>query len=265
MGFEKSTVAATLQAHANCDSPPKKTPTGSCTSTEGDTTHPLMMVIMERDPQMPLVQVCLQLGLHNIFTNKRTVNFWMHRVVVAARILFNQFLGGPSLVDTEPFNSTIFNFVKGRAMMAHNVVIFLLYTKILASIQDFGEKRIQLDIYKGGPILYSFVGVLLAVSPLVFNHKSPILNTAYGYAYQTELKAMLKEWATQKKVYTIVLSAEMEQREWASKEIVAIGHTCWGNCGKFDSLVIDFLVLDTFSSTRELSATYVNLLEFLDY
>ncbi|KAJ9058040.1 hypothetical protein DSO57_1016562 [Entomophthora muscae] len=36
-----------------------------------------------------------------------------------------------------------------------------------------------------------------------------------------------------------------------------------GNCGKFDSLVIDSLVLDTLLSTRELSAAYVNLLVFL--
>ncbi|KAJ9088574.1 hypothetical protein DSO57_1021603 [Entomophthora muscae] len=35
------------------------------------------------------------------------------------------------------------------------------------------------------------------------------------------------------------------------------------NCGKFDSLVINSLVLDTLSSTRELSAAYVNLLVFL--
>ncbi|KAJ9051458.1 hypothetical protein DSO57_1004198 [Entomophthora muscae] len=35
-----------------------------------------------------------------------------------------------------------------------------------------------------------------------------------------------------------------------------------GNCGKFDSLVINSLVLDPLSSTRESSATYVNLLGF---
>ncbi|KAJ9060863.1 hypothetical protein DSO57_1026360 [Entomophthora muscae] len=35
------------------------------------------------------------------------------------------------------------------------------------------------------------------------------------------------------------------------------------NCGKFDSLVINSLVLDTFLSTRELSAAYVNPLVFL--
>ncbi|KAJ9050047.1 hypothetical protein DSO57_1018192 [Entomophthora muscae] len=29
MGFAKSTVAATLQAHANCGPPPKKTPTAN--------------------------------------------------------------------------------------------------------------------------------------------------------------------------------------------------------------------------------------------
>ncbi|KAJ9066146.1 hypothetical protein DSO57_1012337 [Entomophthora muscae] len=62
---------------------------------------------MERDPWMPLVQVRLQLGLHSIFTNKRTVNLWMHRVVVASRILSNQVLSGPILVDTGPYNSTV--------------------------------------------------------------------------------------------------------------------------------------------------------------
>ncbi|KAJ9074177.1 hypothetical protein DSO57_1008991 [Entomophthora muscae] len=36
-----------------------------------------------------------------------------------------------------------------------------------------------------------------------------------------------------------------------------------GNCGKFDSLVIDSLVLNKVSSTREFSAAYVNLLVFL--
>ncbi|KAJ9065795.1 hypothetical protein DSO57_1016005 [Entomophthora muscae] len=35
------------------------------------------------------------------------------------------------------------------------------------------------------------------------------------------------------------------------------------NCGKFDSLKLDSLVLDTLSSTRELSAAYVHLLVFL--
>ncbi|KAJ9075297.1 hypothetical protein DSO57_1037467 [Entomophthora muscae] len=39
--------------------PPKKTPNGACTSTEGEKAHPLMMAIMECDPWMPLVQVCL--------------------------------------------------------------------------------------------------------------------------------------------------------------------------------------------------------------
>ncbi|KAJ9065934.1 hypothetical protein DSO57_1014554 [Entomophthora muscae] len=36
-----------------------------------------------------------------------------------------------------------------------------------------------------------------------------------------------------------------------------------GNCGRVDSLKLDSLVLDTLSSTRELSAAYVNLLVFL--
>ncbi|KAJ9052679.1 hypothetical protein DSO57_1031912 [Entomophthora muscae] len=36
-----------------------------------------------------------------------------------------------------------------------------------------------------------------------------------------------------------------------------------GNCGKFDSLKLDSLVLDTLLSTREPSAAYVNLLVFL--
>ncbi|KAJ9082537.1 hypothetical protein DSO57_1003696 [Entomophthora muscae] len=39
VGFSKSTVAATLQAHANCSPPPKKTPTDACTLTKGDTDH----------------------------------------------------------------------------------------------------------------------------------------------------------------------------------------------------------------------------------
>ncbi|KAJ9051723.1 hypothetical protein DSO57_1001989 [Entomophthora muscae] len=36
-----------------------------------------------------------------------------------------------------------------------------------------------------------------------------------------------------------------------------------GNCGKFDSVKLDSLVLDKVSSTMELSAAYVNLLVFL--
>ncbi|KAJ9088925.1 hypothetical protein DSO57_1018035 [Entomophthora muscae] len=40
-----------------------------------------------------------------------------------------------------------------------------------------------------------------------------------------------------------------------------VGHCqSQGNCGKFDSLVIDSLVLKTLSSTRELSATYLKSL-----
>ena len=95
-------------------------------------------------------------------------------------------------------------------MRARNDIIFLSYTKILASIQDFGEKRIQSDVYKRGPFLYHFIWVLLAVSPLGVNYYLAISNTADGYAYQTELKAMLEEWATQNTVHTVVLSAEME-------------------------------------------------------
>ncbi|KAJ9078324.1 hypothetical protein DSO57_1007621 [Entomophthora muscae] len=77
MGFKKSTVAATLKAHANCGPPPKKAPTGACSSTKGEKAFPLMMAIMERDPWMPLVQVHLQLGLHSIFTNKcNTLKWW---------------------------------------------------------------------------------------------------------------------------------------------------------------------------------------------
>ncbi|KAJ9052763.1 hypothetical protein DSO57_1030979 [Entomophthora muscae] len=130
MGFAKSTVAATLRAHTNCGPSTKKTPTGARTLTKGDTAHPLMMAIMECDPWMPLVQVHLQLGLHGIFTNKRTVNLWMHRVVVASRILSNQVLGGPSLVDTDPYNLTIINFIKERAMRACNDVIILSGTVV---------------------------------------------------------------------------------------------------------------------------------------
>ncbi|KAJ9066440.1 hypothetical protein DSO57_1009425 [Entomophthora muscae] len=137
MVFAKSTVAATLQVHTNCSPPPKKTSTGASTSTEGGKAHPLMIAIMECDLQMPLVQVCLQLELQGIFTNKRTVNLWIHQVVIAARILFNQVLRGPSLVDTNPYNSTITKFIKERAMRTHNDVIFLLYAKISASIQDY--------------------------------------------------------------------------------------------------------------------------------
>ncbi|KAJ9062440.1 hypothetical protein DSO57_1010688 [Entomophthora muscae] len=59
------------------------------------------------------------------------------------------------------------------------------------------------------------------------NYYSAISNTADGHAYQTELKAMLEEWATQNTVHTVVLSAEMEQWEWATQEIRAVGHTCW--------------------------------------
>ncbi|KAJ9080830.1 hypothetical protein DSO57_1020813 [Entomophthora muscae] len=40
------------------------------------------------------------------------------------------------------------------------------YAKISASIQDYGEKHIQSGIYKCGPILYQFVGVLLAIFPI---------------------------------------------------------------------------------------------------
>ncbi|KAJ9062070.1 hypothetical protein DSO57_1014494 [Entomophthora muscae] len=112
-------------------------------------------------------------------------------------------------------------------MRACNYVIFLSYAKILASIQDFGEKRIQSDVFKRGPILHCFIGVLLAVSPLGVNYYLAISNTADGYAYQTELKAMLEEWATQNAVHTVVLSAEMEQQEWTIQEIRAVGHTCW--------------------------------------
>ncbi|KAJ9071794.1 hypothetical protein DSO57_1033517 [Entomophthora muscae] len=108
-------------------------------------------------------------------------------------------------------------------MRARNDVIFLSYAKILASIQDFGEKRIQSDVYKHGPILYRFVGVLLAVFPLGVNYYLALSNTANGYAYQTELKAMLEEWATQNTMHTVVLSAEMEQQEWATQEIRATG------------------------------------------
>ncbi|KAJ9052466.1 DNA damage-inducible protein 1 [Entomophthora muscae] len=39
--------------------------------------------------------------------------------------------------------------------------------------------------------------------------------------------------------------------------------TLEGNCGKFDSLKLDSLVLDTLLSTRELSAAYAHLLVFL--
>ncbi|KAJ9080264.1 hypothetical protein DSO57_1026879 [Entomophthora muscae] len=55
MGFAKSTVAATLQAHINCGPPIKKTSTDACTLTKGDTAHPLMMAIMKCDLRMPLV------------------------------------------------------------------------------------------------------------------------------------------------------------------------------------------------------------------
>ncbi|KAJ9089326.1 hypothetical protein DSO57_1014108 [Entomophthora muscae] len=48
-----------------------------------------------------------------------------------------------------------------------------------------------------------------------------------GYAYQKKLKDMLEDWATQQAVHTVVLSAEMEQWEWATKEIRAAGYTCW--------------------------------------
>ncbi|KAJ9088342.1 hypothetical protein DSO57_1024036, partial [Entomophthora muscae] len=116
MGFEKSTMATTLQAHANCGPSLKKIPTGACTSTKDEKAHLLMMAIMKCDPQMPLVQICLQLGLHSIFTNKRTFNKRMYRVVVAARILSNKVLSGPSLVDINPYNATIINFIKERAM-----------------------------------------------------------------------------------------------------------------------------------------------------
>ncbi|KAJ9048425.1 hypothetical protein DSO57_1035174 [Entomophthora muscae] len=51
--------------------PTKKTSTGACTSTKGDTAHPLIMAIMELDPNTPLVKVRLQLGVHSIFTNKK--------------------------------------------------------------------------------------------------------------------------------------------------------------------------------------------------
>ncbi|KAJ9058806.1 hypothetical protein DSO57_1008336 [Entomophthora muscae] len=87
------------------------------------------------------------------------------------------------------------------------------------------EKRIQSDVYKRGPILYCFVGVLLAVSPLGVNYYLAILNTKDRYVYQIELKAMLEEWATQNTVHTVVQSAEMEQQEWATQEIRAVGHT----------------------------------------
>ncbi|KAJ9068569.1 hypothetical protein DSO57_1027333 [Entomophthora muscae] len=60
MGFAKSTVAATFEPTPTVP-PPKKTPTGAHTSIKGDTAHPLMMAIMEHEPQMPLVQVRLQL------------------------------------------------------------------------------------------------------------------------------------------------------------------------------------------------------------
>ncbi|KAJ9048391.1 hypothetical protein DSO57_1035502 [Entomophthora muscae] len=193
---------------------------------------------------MPLVQVRLQLGLHDIFTNKRTVNLWMHRVVVAARILSNQVLSGPILVDTDPYNSTIINFIKGRAMRACNDVNFLLYAKISASIQDFGEKCIQSDVYKRSPILYWFVGVLLAISSLGVNYYLAISNTADGYAYQTELKAMLEEWATPNTVHTVVLSAEMEQREWANQEIGNSAHvnTKNVNSGHVDTFNVNSIV-----------------------
>ncbi|KAJ9053034.1 hypothetical protein DSO57_1028131 [Entomophthora muscae] len=46
MGFAKSAVAATLQAHANFGSPPKKTPTGACVSTESDKAHYLVLAII---------------------------------------------------------------------------------------------------------------------------------------------------------------------------------------------------------------------------
>ncbi|KAJ9080294.1 hypothetical protein DSO57_1026540 [Entomophthora muscae] len=38
---------------------------------------------------------------------------------------------------------------------------------------------------------------------------------------------MLEEWATQQAMYTVIMSAEIEQQEWATKEIRAAGHTCW--------------------------------------
>ncbi|KAJ9081256.1 hypothetical protein DSO57_1016640 [Entomophthora muscae] len=138
---------------------------------------------------------------------------------------------------------------------------FLLYAKVSASIQDYGEKGIQSDVYKRGPILYCFVRVLFSFSPLNVNYYLTISITADGYAYQTELKAMLEEWAIKNAVHTVVLSAEMEQREWATQEIRAVGHTCWFYPINYANMHLEDVCLYNFGSTlRHLKPATYNIL-----
>ncbi|KAJ9090485.1 hypothetical protein DSO57_1001943 [Entomophthora muscae] len=151
-------------------------------------------------------------------------------------------------------------------MRTRNDIIFLLYAKISAIIQDYGENYIQSDVYKCSQILYCFVRVFLAVSPFGVNHYSAISNTADGYAYQTELKAMLEEWATQQSVHTVVLSAEMKQQEYATKEIRAMGHTCWSYPINHANMHLSDACLYNFGSAlrRSKPATYNELCSLIE-
>ncbi|KAJ9083614.1 hypothetical protein DSO57_1032928 [Entomophthora muscae] len=84
-------------------------------------------------------------------------------------------------------------------------------------------------------------------------------NTADGYAYQTELKAMLEEWATQNTVHTVVLSAEMEQWEWKTQEIRVAGHTCWSYPINYTNMHLADVCLYNFgSSLRRLKPVTYN-------